>query len=43
MYVGPDKEKAPILGSWKRIYIWLMLLNVIFAVLFYIFMRIYTY
>jgi len=42
---GTDKtieEEAPILGSWKNIYFWMVALNLIFVILSYFFMIIYT-
>lgn len=37
-----DENQAPILGSWKRIYLWLLILNFIFVLLSYLFMLYYT-
>ena len=40
-HLEKDKD-APLFGSWTKIYIWLIVLNLIFVILFYLFMIYYT-
>ena len=39
---GKEENRSPIFGSWTRIYIWLIVLNLIFVILSYLFMIYYT-
>ncbi len=38
----PNDDKPPILGSWNRLYAFVLILHALIILLFYIFTRLYS-
>ncbi|MFM8450727.1 MAG: hypothetical protein ACKOAY_11535 [Haliscomenobacter sp.] len=40
--INPDNNQPPILGSWRRVYLVLLLCQVLLMLAFYVFMRLFS-